>query len=160
MRVSGPMGRTRWGEFDGKKQMRERGREMKRAETTRAVDPESAKTGSAKTGSATTAAPARGLPGGLAGWLLGRLRGIRRAPARLAVLERITLAPRQSLSLIEAEGRRFLVATSPEGTPAFYALDRESPSRQVGRGQSAGQPATAGRKSPRSGVDRDLRVSW
>jgi hypothetical protein len=128
---------------------------MKRAETTTAVD-----TGSAKTGSATAAAAARGLPGGLAGWLLGRLRGIRRAPARLAVLERITLAPRQSLSLIEAEGRRFLVATSPEGTPAFYALDRESPSRQVGRGQSAGRSRTVGRKSARSGVDRDLRVSW
>ena|ERR1700691_6311388 len=128
---------------------------MKRAEATRSAD-----TGSAKSGSATAAAPARGFPGGLAGWLLGRMRGIRRVPARLAVLERITLAPRQSLSLIEAEGRRFLVATSPEGTPAFYALDRESPSRQVGRGQSAGRPSAARRKSARSGVDSDLRVSW
>jgi flagellar biogenesis protein FliO len=108
--------------------------------------------GTAKTGSAT--APARGLPGGLAGWLLGRLRVVRRAPARLAVLERITLAPRQSLSLIEAEGRRFLVATSPEGTPAFYALDRESPSRRAAPGRSAARTAA------RSGVDRDLRVSW
>jgi flagellar biogenesis protein FliO len=61
--------------------------------------------------------------GGLAGWLLGRLRrGGQNAP-RLALLERIALAPRQSLALVEAEGRRFLVATSPEGAPTFYALD-------------------------------------
>jgi flagellar biogenesis protein FliO len=59
----------------------------------------------------------------LLGWLRERLRGTRRAPARLALLERITLAPRQSLALVEAEGRRFLVATSPEGGPAFYPLD-------------------------------------
>ncbi|MDR3725781.1 MAG: flagellar biosynthetic protein FliO [Terracidiphilus sp.] len=61
---------------------------------------------------------------GLLGWLRGRLQSTRRTPARLALLERITLAPRQSLALVEAEGRRFLVATSPEGGPAFYALDQ------------------------------------
>ncbi|MGA9069823.1 MAG: flagellar biosynthetic protein FliO [Terracidiphilus sp.] len=61
--------------------------------------------------------------GGLAGWLLGRLRARRRGAPRLELLERIALAPRQSLALVEAEGRRFLVATSPEGAPAFYALD-------------------------------------
>jgi len=38
------------------------------------------------------------------------------------VLERITLAPRQSLSLIEAAGQRLLVATSADGTPAFYPI--------------------------------------
>jgi flagellar biosynthetic protein FliP len=41
-------------------------------------------------------------------------------------VERIALAPRQSLALVEAEGRRFLVATSPEGAPTFYALDERS----------------------------------
>lgn len=61
--------------------------------------------------------------GGLAGFLLKRLRGTRRPQPRLELLERISLAPRQSLALVEAEGRRFLVATSPEGGPAFYALD-------------------------------------
>ncbi|MGA3371878.1 MAG: flagellar biosynthetic protein FliO [Terracidiphilus sp.] len=61
--------------------------------------------------------------GGLAGWLLGRLRGGGRRTPRLELLERIALAPRQSLALVEAEGRRFLVATSPEGAPTFYALD-------------------------------------
>jgi flagellar biogenesis protein FliO len=65
---------------------------------------------------------------GLLGWLQRRLQGARRAPARLALLERIALAPRQSLALVEADGRRFLVATSTEGGPAFYALDqRERP---------------------------------
>src|ERR1039457_3613555 len=63
----------------------------------------------------------------LLGWLRGRLQGTQRAPTRLALLERITIAPRQSLVLVEAEGRRFLVATSPEGGPAFYALDERSP---------------------------------
>jgi flagellar biogenesis protein FliO len=72
--------------------------------------------------------------GGLAGWLLSRLRGwLRsggRSQPRLTLLERIALAPRQSLALVEAEGRRFLVATSPEGAPAFYALDeRAGPAR-------------------------------
>jgi hypothetical protein len=128
---------------------------MKLAETIRAADP-----GSARTGWAPAAAIARGLPGGLAGWLLGRLRGIRRAPARLAVLERITLAPRQSLALIEAEGRRFLVATSPEGTPAFYALDgyARHPARLADSPRAMGREAV--RSTRRAGVDRDPRVSW
>ncbi len=61
--------------------------------------------------------------GGWVGWLLCRLRPGGRARPRLELVERIALAPRQSLSLVEAEGRRFLVVTSPEGSPAFYALD-------------------------------------
>ena len=61
--------------------------------------------------------------GGLAGWLLSHLRARTRPTQKLALLERITLAPRQTLSLIEADGRRLLIATSPEGAPAFYALD-------------------------------------
>jgi len=61
--------------------------------------------------------------GGLAGWLLERLRFRSRPQPSLALLERITLAPKQSLSLVEAEGHKFLIATSGEGTPAFYALN-------------------------------------
>jgi len=64
--------------------------------------------------------------GGLAGWLLTRLRRQDRPHPRLALLERITLAPRQSLALVEAEGRRFLIATSAEGAPAFYALEERA----------------------------------
>lgn len=60
---------------------------------------------------------------GWAGWLLARWHGRRRAEPRLALIERITLAPRHSLALVEAEGRRILVATSAEGGPAFYPLD-------------------------------------
>ena len=61
-------------------------------------------------------------PGGLTGWLLERFRGMSRPAPRLTLLERISLAPRQSLSLVEAEGRRFLIATSADGAPAFYPL--------------------------------------
>ena len=65
--------------------------------------------------------------GGLAGLvlktLLMKLRGVRASQPRLELLERISLAPRQTLALVEAEGRRFLVATSAEGGPAFLALD-------------------------------------
>ncbi len=57
---------------------------------------------------------------------------------RLALVERISLAPRQSLALVEAEGRKFLVATSHDSGTAFYALG----------------------ESPRQGVARAQRVSW
>ena len=62
---------------------------------------------------------------GVAGWLLSKLQ---RDPKehRLTVIERIPLAPRQSLVLVEAEGRRLLVATSQDGTPSFFPLDREA----------------------------------
>ena len=68
--------------------------------------------------------------GGLAGWLLTRIRRQARPQPSLALLERITLAPRQSLALVEAEGRRFLIATSADGAPAFCELN-EKPSRHM-----------------------------
>jgi hypothetical protein len=77
---------------------------------------------------------------------IGKLRGKEIVPPRLALVERIALAPRQSLALVEAEGRRFLVATSHEGAPAFYALD-ESRNGSVRAGA---------RSAPRDPV----RVSW
>jgi len=61
--------------------------------------------------------------GGVAGWLMKRWRGRKIAQPRLALLDRITLAPRQSIALVEAEGRRILVATSADGGPAFFPLD-------------------------------------
>jgi flagellar biogenesis protein FliO len=63
------------------------------------------------------------VPGGIAGWLLARLRKDSQHQQRLELVERIALAPRQSLALVEADGRRFLVATSQDGAPAFYPLD-------------------------------------
>jgi flagellar biogenesis protein FliO len=64
-----------------------------------------------------------GLTQHLAAWLSKTMRRRTAAPPQLTVVERIALAPRQTLALIEAEGRRFLVATSPEGPAAFYPLD-------------------------------------
>jgi Flagellar biosynthesis protein, FliO len=85
--------------------------------------------------------------GGLAGWLLGRLHVSQRPKPQLALLERIALAPRQSLALVEAEGRRFLVATSTEGAPTFYALDEQGL-----RGRMGG--------FRHSGLETAARVSW
>ncbi|MGO8758894.1 MAG: flagellar biosynthetic protein FliO [Terracidiphilus sp.] len=90
--------------------------------------------------------------GGLAGWLLARMRRRCAEPPRLAVLERVALAPRQSLALVEAEGRRILVATSAEGGPAFYPLDGE-------RRLSQALPAAA-RGAGRGAAHRQPRVSW
>jgi hypothetical protein len=84
---------------------------------------------------------------GLAGWLLSRLRRSERPRPRLELLERIALAPRQSLALVEAEGRRFLVATSAEGAAAFYALDD-----RVGPGHPRGMA--------RDRATLAARVSW
>ncbi|MGD0789863.1 MAG: flagellar biosynthetic protein FliO [Terracidiphilus sp.] len=104
-----------------------------------------------------------GRVGGLAGWLLDRLRGDRPRP-RLELLERIALAPRQSLALVEAEGRRFLVATSPEGAPAFYPLDGEPrPFRGPNPGSSSGQARQVPTAFARPAADRSApsaRVSW
>lgn len=90
-----------------------------------------------------------GWTGHLAGWLFERLRGARGGTRpRLALVERIALAPRQSLALVEAEGRRLLVATSPDGAPAFYALD----------GARLSAPAPARPRARRTA--QPGRVSW
>lgn len=101
---------------------------------------------------------------GWTGWLIarlfdrvvGRMRHGRRTAPRLALVERITLAPRQSLALVEAEGRRILVATSAEGASAFYPLDEASrPAARTG-------VLPAGKTLPgrASGSGRAARVSW
>lgn len=96
--------------------------------------------------------------GGFAAWLMSRLQSgathRERSKKRLALLDRISLAPRQSLALIEAEGRRFLVGTSADGGPVFYALDGavQSPTglARVRALKSAG----------RSADSASARVSW
>ena len=101
---------------------------------------------------------------GLAGWLLDRLRGSRRPRPRLELLERIALAPRPSLALIEAEGRRFLVATSPEGASAFYPLDAEL--RPANARAAAGpvrplpRPAALQASGKGAGPAVSARISW
>jgi flagellar biogenesis protein FliO len=54
---------------------------------------------------------------GLAQWLLDRLRRPGKPLSRLTVIERVNLAPHQSLALVEADGQRLLVALSPGGAP-------------------------------------------
>ena len=93
--------------------------------------------------------------GGLAGWLASLVTQRRRPAHRLELLERITLAPRQSLALIEAEGRRLLVATSAEGPPAFYNLDG------LGKLNGVGMTGGPGARSPYAQPGRKpRRVSW
>jgi flagellar biogenesis protein FliO len=77
--------------------------------------------------------------GGWAGWLVKKLRAKRGAQPRLELLERIALGPRQSLVLVEAEGRRILVATSAEGAPAFYALDMRGSLATTAHGRGVGR---------------------
>ena len=58
----------------------------------------------------------------------------RAAPRRrLAVLDRLPLAPKQSLALIEVDGRKMLIATSGDGTPAVYPLDGPAPPNGAAR---------------------------
>jgi hypothetical protein len=79
---------------------------------------------------------------GIVGRLLDRLRARPRPRPRLAVLERIALAPRHSLALIEAEGRKLLVATSQDSAPAFYALDA------IGRQMADPRHSVSARRGP------------
>jgi Flagellar biosynthesis protein, FliO len=55
-------------------------------------------------------------------WLLQRLSRRATKQPRLALVERINLAPRQTVALIEADGQRLLVATSTDGAASFYPL--------------------------------------
>jgi hypothetical protein len=63
-----------------------------------------------------------GSPGGLAGWLLARWRRQPGMERRLVLVERITLGPRQTLSLVKADGRSILVANSAAGA-SFCPLE-------------------------------------
>ena len=95
--------------------------------------------------------------GGIAGWLIARLRPRPRAERRLELLERIALAPRQSLALVEAEGRKILVATSAEGGPAFYPLDEKLILHPTARAGEVG----ARRCARRGLAERSQpRISW
>ena len=67
--------------------------------------------------------PERAGSAGLAGWIVSRLRRTGSKKPRLELLEKIALAPRQTVALIEADGRRFLIACSPEGGASFCPLD-------------------------------------
>jgi len=97
----------------------------------------------------------RPIVGGWAGWLLKKLRTSRRHEPRLQLLERITLAPRQSLALVEADGVRLLVATSADGGSAFYPLKGSMAS--AARGLASENPISS--KSVRSNPTRSISIS-
>lgn len=54
--------------------------------------------------------------------ILGCVRQAR-APRRLLVLEKVSLAPRQTIALIEVDGQKLLVASTQEGSPSFCLLN-------------------------------------
>jgi flagellar biogenesis protein FliO len=84
--------------------------------------------------------------GGWAGWLMRRLHTARRERPRLELVERITIGPRQTVALIEADGRRLLVACAAAGEPAIVPLGSEVEARV--------------RELAIRGTQRKLRVSW
>ncbi len=75
--------------------------------------------------------------GGWAGWLIARFDRRNQRQAELELLERIVLGPRQSLALVDAAGRRVLVAFSAEGGPVFYPLDDRARARVGSRERQA-----------------------
>jgi flagellar biogenesis protein FliO len=98
--------------------------------------------------------------GGLAAWLISRLQKGAEAreqrKSRLALVERISIAPRQSLALVEAEGRRFLIGTSQDGGPVFYALDETSGPVN----STAPSTRSAKTRAVKNAAGSSARVSW
>lgn len=70
----------------------------------------------------TTMNPLSAVRRSIGGWLSVRLQRSSQPPRRLAVIERVSLTPRQSLVMVEADSQRLLVAVSSEGAPVFYPL--------------------------------------
>jgi hypothetical protein len=102
-----------------------------------------------------------GIPPDMLGWLRHLLPVRSQAAPRLQVLERISLAPRHTLALVESEGRRFLIATSPEGAPVFHSLDDRTALdrfRPAMSGQNAARPSA--RAEIRRAPQTSGRVSW
>lgn len=99
-------------------------------------------------GAATPSGPAIS---GLTGWLIAKLGRGERPKPRIELVERIALAPRQSLALVVAEGQRILVATSAEGGPAFYPL---------GESSTKEKNTTRTVRPARPDSRRPMRVSW
>jgi hypothetical protein len=66
---------------------------------------------------------------GVTAWVFERIRRRSAMRSRMAVLEKISFAPRQSLALIEVDGERVLVGSSQDGSPQFYRLNAISRSR-------------------------------
>ena len=86
-------------------------------------------------------------------------------PARLAVIERIALGPKQSLMLVEADGVRLLVATSSEAASAFFPLPSQADAIPAEDGVvqspavSSGLPQTGSARNLRSNTGPAMRPS-
>lgn len=76
-------------------------------------------------------------------------------PARLAVIERIALGPKQSLMLVEADGVRLLVATSSDAASAFFPLPRKADA--VPAEDGVVQSPAVSSSLPQTGSARNLR---
>jgi flagellar biogenesis protein FliO len=74
-----------------------------------------------------TSAIAQQVRPGLGAWLVAQVRRRAHKEPRLALVERISLAPRQIVALVEADGQRLLIAISPEGAPVFFPLNPAIP---------------------------------
>ena len=66
---------------------------------------------------------------GVKAWIYERIHRRAGGRSRLAVVEKICFAPRQTLSLIEVDGEMVLVGASQDGSPQFLRLTRSSRSR-------------------------------
>ena len=85
------------------------------------------------------------------------LRSWRRSTARqarLAVIERIALGPKQSLVLVEADGVRLLVATSSDAASAFFPLPKQT---DAGSTEDAVVQSSAMSSCVQTGSSRSLR---
>ncbi len=69
--------------------------------------------------------------GKISAWWAQRLRQSDGVPARLVALTRLTLGPRQALTLIEVDGVRILVGTSADASPTFLQLSSDQHSPKV-----------------------------
>jgi hypothetical protein len=67
-------------------------------------------------------------PGGLAGWVLGLIRGseTRKTAKHLRVVEHLALGGRRQLTLVVCDGERFLVGGSADGVETIVRVGTQS----------------------------------
>ena len=67
----------------------------------------------------------------LGSWMVNRLRSRSEVVAKVRILERLRVTPRNGLVLIEIEGERLLMATSEGSAPAIYPLKRPAAGSEI-----------------------------
>ena len=84
------------------------------------------------------------------------------------MIERVSLSPRQSLALVEADGIRMLVATSPDASVTFFPLckaaqsdvAKEAPRAMENPWATGVKAAAPGARHSLAGSLKQGRVSW